>query len=65
MAADLSSLQSLLKELHGHKDSRSLKGILSRGANVYKGGSSRAHFGGGQQFGRPTKKAIKRRLEKK
>lgn len=65
MAADLSSIQSLLKELHGQPDSRGLKGILSRGKNVYKGTSSRAHAGGGKQFGRPSKKAIKRRLEKK
>lgn len=65
MAASLDSVQALMKELSGHQDSRSLKGILSRGANVYKGGSSRAHSGGGKQFGRPSKKAIKRRLEKK
>jgi len=34
-------------------DPRGLQGIMSRGRNVYRGGSSAAHMGGGPQFGRP------------
>lgn len=48
---------ALLKVL-GIPDSRSLTGILSRGANVYKGASMSAHRGGGPQFGRPKKNQI-------
>lgn len=58
------SLEKLQKVLQGHKDSRSLRGRITRGNNVYRGASLAAHRGGGIQFGRPSKAAIKRRLGK-
>lgn len=56
----------------GVKDPRGIQGIFSRGANVYNGGTSSAHSGGGKQFGRPRKvtpnqlrrAAISRRLNR-
>lgn len=57
--------KNLLDKLLGLDDSRSTRGILSRGANVYKGGSASAHKGGGAQYGRPSKNAIQRRLRGK
>ena len=59
---NLGGLEALLKELYGMKDSRSSKGIMARGSNIYKGGSTSAHSGGGTQFGRP---AMLRRLRGK
>ena len=56
---------ALLKRLRGFKDSRSKRAILSRGANVYKGVSMSAHRGGGQQFGRPRRDAVLRRMRMK
>jgi hypothetical protein len=58
----LDQLLKSMKTLQGHQDSRGPKGILSRGANVYNAGSLAAHSGGGIQYGRPPKEAIKRRL---
>lgn len=55
----------LLKKLQGISDPRSTKGIFSRGANIYNSGSHSAHSGGGPQFGRPSKKAIQRRMGRK
>lgn len=52
----------LAKRLSGIKDSRSTQGIVSRGANIYKGASMSAHKGGGSQFGRPKREAVLRRL---
>ena len=56
-------------KLQGLKDSRGPVGILSRGKNIYNGGSGAAHSGGGPQFGRPAngsmqqfENAIARRL---
>lgn len=62
--------QALERRLSGVQDHRSMVGILSRGKNIYNGGSSAAHRGGGPQFGRPTgakdkvpgRSAINRRL---
>lgn len=51
-----------LRAVMGIVDARSKRGILSRGANIYKGGSNAAHKGGGPQFGRPKKSAIVRKL---
>lgn len=45
---------SIERRLRGQKDSRSTQGIMSRGANVYNGGSNAAQRGGGSQFGRPS-----------
>ncbi len=53
--------ETLLKELMGLQDSRKRRGIYSRGRNIYRGGSTAAHRGGGVQFGRPT---IARRLKR-
>lgn len=52
MAFDLAALQ---RRLMGQKDPRSSAGILARGSNVYKGTSTRAHAGGGSNFGAPKK----------
>lgn len=41
------------RRMTGQGDSRGPSGILSRGTNVYNGGSPAAHSGGGPQFGRP------------
>lgn len=49
---------NLMGKLQGNKDSRGLQGILSRGTNVYNGGSTAAHSGGGPQFGRPKKNPV-------
>jgi len=38
----------------GMQDSRGPQGIMSRGANVYNGGTPQAQSGGGPQFGRPS-----------
>lgn len=43
-------------KLLGERDSRGMQGIFARGSNVYNGGTSAAHSGGGPQFGRPTVK---------
>lgn len=43
------------RRLAGELDSRSRQAIFSRGKNVYNGGTSAAHSGGGPQFGRPRK----------
>lgn len=51
--------------LPGVKDSRGPVGIFSRGKNVYNGSSKAAHSGGGVQFGRPSKNAIRRRMQGK
>lgn len=51
------------KKMAGEKDSRGPIGIFARGKNVYKGGSQAAHSGGGIQFGRPSKNAIRRRQQ--
>lgn len=45
---------AMQRRLMGQKDSRSTQGIISRGANVYKGGTSAARTGGGPNIGRPT-----------
>lgn len=60
MAFDLAALQ---RRLMGQKDPRSNAGILARGSNVYKGTSTRAHAGGGSQFGAPVQ-AINRNPSK-
>jgi hypothetical protein len=55
MPADTGVLEAMLKRiqtLQGLKDSRGPQGILSRGANVYNGGSLAAQRGGGLQYGR-------------
>lgn len=44
---------ALQRRLLGVNDPRGPQGIMSRGANVYNGGSPSAHSGGGPQFGRP------------
>lgn len=41
------------RRMTGQQDSRSTPGMLSRGSNVYNGGSPNAQSGGGPQFGRP------------
>lgn len=41
------------RRLTGVQDSRGPVGIAARGANIYRGGSSAAHSGGGAQYGRP------------
>ena len=48
-------LSSILKRKNPDQqpDSRSTQGILSRGKNIYNGGSNAAHRGGGPQYGRP------------
>lgn len=56
---------NLLKKLSGVKDSRSTQAIFSRGANIYNSGSHAAHKGGGQQFGRPRREAVLRRMRMK
>lgn len=48
----------MLKRLNGEQDSRSMIGMLSRGKNIYNGGSKAAHSGGGAQFGRPKENLI-------
>lgn len=45
--------EALKRRLTGQKDSRSTQGIMSRGANVYNGGTPNATSGGGPGFGRP------------
>lgn len=50
-----------MDRLNGIQDSRGPKGILSRGKNVYNGGTSAAHSGGGPQFGRPRKPVFSNR----
>lgn len=64
--------QKAIDNLRGIKDSRGPIGILSRGKNIYNGGSTAAHSGGGPQFGRPANgsmqqhdNAIARRLGQK
>jgi len=47
------SENAIQRRMTGQGDSRSMPGMLSRGANVYNGGSPAAHSGGGPQFGRP------------
>lgn len=44
---------ALQRRLTGMRDSRSKQGIMSRGANVYKGGAPQARTGGGPNIGRP------------
>lgn len=44
---------AIQRRLTGQPDARGPAGIMSRGSNVYNGGSSAAHSGGGPQFGRP------------
>lgn len=61
---------AIKRRLSGVQDARSMVGILGRGKNIYPGGSSAAHRGGGPQFGRPKgagdkvpkRSAIRRRL---
>lgn len=63
--ATLDSIEALLKKRQlGVRDSRGIVGILSRGKNVYRGGTPNAHSGGGPQFGRPSKDTVLRRLKK-
>lgn len=50
---------NVLQKLRGLHDARSSRGILARGKNVYNGGSSAAHRGGGNQYGRPKKGSYK------
>jgi len=45
---------ALERRMTGQGDSRGPSGILSRGSNIYNGGSPSAHSGGGPQFGRPA-----------
>ncbi len=47
-----------VKRILGQDDPRSMVGKLARGSNVYNGGSSAAHSGGGLQYGRPKKNPI-------
>lgn len=47
------SNSALERRMTGQGDPRGAPGIMSRGANVYGGGSMSAHSGGGPQFGRP------------
>lgn len=54
--ADMQSQDSMEKKLLGIEDSRSNKGIFSRGKNVYKGGTGAAN----NQIG--LKNAAKRRM---
>jgi hypothetical protein len=56
---------SMLKEIYGLKDARSLSGELLRGKNIYNGVSFAAQRGG-PNIGRPKKRktAIERRLRK-
>jgi len=57
---------SMLKEIYGLKDARSLSGELLRGKNIYNGVSFAAQRGG-PNIGRPKKRkknAIERRLMK-
>ncbi len=56
--------EALVRRLQGIQDSRGKVGIYSRGKNIYKGGSSSAHKGGGVQFGRPKNGAIERRMRR-
>lgn len=44
----------LKNRLQGMVDSRSMKGMLSRGKNVYKGGSPQATMGSKMGLGRPA-----------
>ena len=55
---------ALLSGTGGMNDSRSSKGIMSRGANVYKSGTAQANRGLGSLGGKvqPNKLAITRRL---
>lgn len=53
-------MNNLLQSLSGEKDSRGIQGIFSRGKNVYHGGIGAAHSGGGPQFGRPSKPAVRK-----
>ena len=44
---------SVQKKLMGLQDAKGMRGILSRGKNVYNSTSNAAHSGGGIQYGRP------------
>lgn len=63
-------IDAVRRRLMGTVDPRGTAGILSRGRNIYPGGATSAHRGGGLQFGRPKgtkdmeplKSAINRRL---
>jgi hypothetical protein len=55
-------MAALQRKLMGVPDARGPVGILSRGANVYRGTSLHAHSGGGPQYGRPRKAAAMRRF---
>lgn len=63
-------IDAVKRRLLGTVDPRGTAGILSRGRNVYPGGATAAHRGGGLQYGRPKgtrdaepmKSAINRRL---
>lgn len=44
---------ALKRRLSGNKDSRGPQGIMSRGKNVYNGGTNAARSGGGANIGRP------------
>lgn len=62
----LEMMMKKIKELQGHKDSRGLQGILSRGSNVYNSTSKAAQSGSGRAgIGRPPLSAIQRRLNRK
>lgn len=56
------------RRLLGQKDPRGPVGMFGRGKNIYAGGSTAAHSGGGYQFGRPKgsrdsyKRAAQRRV---
>lgn len=63
-------MDAIARRLSGVVDHSGPVGMMSRGKNVYAGGSSAATRGGGHQFGRPKgskdkvpmKSAINRRL---
>lgn len=43
-------MDQLLRKLMGDNDPRGMQGIMSRGANVYRGTSNAAHSGGGIDY---------------
>ena len=56
--------ENILKKLNGIQDARGMRGILSRGKNVYRAGSNAAHKGGGISYPKVRKSAIQRRLRR-
>ena len=51
----------MMKKLMGLQDAKGMRGILSRGKNIYNSTSNAAHSGGGQQYGRPKGSKTKKK----